>query len=788
MSQWTESGHNPYVVGNPVTGTAFYGREDVFRFVQDTLIASRQNAVVLYGQRRMGKTSILRELPIRLPAGKFHAVYFDLQGWAAKPLAEVLHGLAEIIAQSLGMRLPAMAEFKADRDFFRQNFLPWLWERLSDLDLLILIDEFDVSGDRSGGSEEIAHKELYPYLRKLLDDEKRLAFVFVVGRRLEELPHWILRVFKEAQHKKIGLLRELEARALIVEPARGGLTYDAEAIKAILALTSRHAYFTQLMCYELFNYVRRLRRDEVTPTDVKMVVNSALQTGEPALVWLWEGLTPNGQLLLSAIADVTSGGGVATEAQILADLQKNRLRPPGSEWNKTARILVEWDILEQNGDGGYHFVIELVRRWVLQAHPIAREKARISDLSRQAASLFQAARESYAQGKLDEAVEIYRAALADNPNHLGAWLGLGRALQDGGDLAAAVEALEEAFWLDEAQGRANLVAARLALGEDREHQGQFDEAAVHFRRALVLDPENRRLQERLQFLYDQGVKAMSARRWHQAVVSLERVTDVQSDYRDAAHRLKKARQQARDAPSRLVVAVVSGLLAFTLGVGIGALIPGVPGVLLGRPIPTSTQEVVVSVSDTATSPVKVVGGTVGATPTTEVVVSTEEASPVAGTSPTPTETPRPSATLPPTDMPTPSSTPTPVVVTASSTPTPILPSYPAPQLVEPDDEAIFVGRFSSPILEWSSVGNLGPNDYYIVTLQFQEKGIVVFDRERRKETSWEVDQRLLDRMDASNPEFKWWVVVSHITTDAGGNELGIEVSPVSETRTFIWKE
>jgi hypothetical protein len=50
---------NPYIAGNPVTGPEmFFGREDVFEFVRQTLIGQhRNNVIVLYGQRRTGKTS-----------------------------------------------------------------------------------------------------------------------------------------------------------------------------------------------------------------------------------------------------------------------------------------------------------------------------------------------------------------------------------------------------------------------------------------------------------------------------------------------------------------------------------------------------------------------------------------------------------------------------------------------------------------------------------------------------------------------------------------------------------
>jgi AAA+ ATPase superfamily predicted ATPase len=97
---------NPYIAGPSVTGAAFYGRKDVFRFVNESLSTPQQRVIVLYGQRRTGKTSILLELPYHLAPDEFHCVYFDLQDRANHPLPEVLHELAVKIAQSLSISEP----------------------------------------------------------------------------------------------------------------------------------------------------------------------------------------------------------------------------------------------------------------------------------------------------------------------------------------------------------------------------------------------------------------------------------------------------------------------------------------------------------------------------------------------------------------------------------------------------------------------------------------------------------------------------------------------------------
>ena len=79
---------NPYIAGNPVgAGPAFVGRGDVINAVRRFLGDPQHHGVVLFGQRRVGKTSILQQLEARLPEnGGPRAIYFDLQDKAAWPV------------------------------------------------------------------------------------------------------------------------------------------------------------------------------------------------------------------------------------------------------------------------------------------------------------------------------------------------------------------------------------------------------------------------------------------------------------------------------------------------------------------------------------------------------------------------------------------------------------------------------------------------------------------------------------------------------------------------------
>ena len=380
MKTTTSYAYNPYIMGPPVTGTAFYGRQEVFRFVRETLATLQQNVIVLYGQRRIGKTSILLQLPEHLREDGFHSIYFDLQGKEALNLSEILYGLAIEIAKELTIPYPRWADL-SDTDYFQSRFLRTVRKKLEDKRLVLLFDEFDMLSQEEASSSDAAAITLFPYLQELVNNEPFLAFVFVVGRRVDELPTRFHAIFKRARFMFISVLKPENAMALITQPAKGQLEYPPEAIDAILDLTSGHPYFTQVVCHELFNHLHPPERKLVTPQDVTDVLDGVMERGAGGFTWFWEGLPHAEQFILSAIAELTRVGGVATGMQISQLLQQYRIWLLGIELSNAPKRLVEWEMLKEREAGSYQFAIELVRRWVLQTHPLEKVKQEIESAS-----------------------------------------------------------------------------------------------------------------------------------------------------------------------------------------------------------------------------------------------------------------------------------------------------------------------------------------------------------------------------------------------------------------------
>jgi hypothetical protein len=90
---------NPYIVGDPVYPPLLVGRKDVFDRIDEVWSAKKNpDSIIIYGHRRMGKSSILRNLDQVAPPGSV-VVYADMAGETSfvATTADLLLGLADKI-------------------------------------------------------------------------------------------------------------------------------------------------------------------------------------------------------------------------------------------------------------------------------------------------------------------------------------------------------------------------------------------------------------------------------------------------------------------------------------------------------------------------------------------------------------------------------------------------------------------------------------------------------------------------------------------------------------------
>lgn len=508
---------NPYKAGNPLRDEhAFFGREDVLRFIETELGLPERTAVVLFGQRRIGKTSILLQLQRRLASPSLLPIYFDLMDCAKKPLGQLLARISAVMARQVGIATPQADRFDDAGNFFCNGFLPELYAAMPyGQRPVLLLDEFDVLDGAAQAELPFrgAGQAFFPYLRKLMEGEPRLGFIFVIGRKAEELSIDVKATFKAVPMKRVSVLPNDSARALIrLAERQGSLRFAEEAVTRILALTAGHPYLTQLLCQLLWNAAYEKAPAAVPVIEVgaiDAIVPRALETGEHAFVWIWQGLPPGERVILAAIAEGTTEETVVTQDELLSILQRHGTRILTRELDLAPETLVEWEHLRRS-PGGYQFFVELLRRWIAERKPLARVKDELDSTDPLAEQHYRTGATYNLNAALDSAVRELQQALKLNHNHRKARVLLGQILHEQGKLAEAVRELEEAYLRDDS-ARLDLVRSLIVYAEELHQSGHPDQAVRQYERVLELSPHEQTARDRLQHLWlEQGDEASRA--------------------------------------------------------------------------------------------------------------------------------------------------------------------------------------------------------------------------------------------------------------------------------------
>ena len=422
---------NPYIAGTPLRGQAgFFGRQDTLEWVERELRNSQTTALVLFGQRRIGKTTLLLQLARNLSQNDFLPIYFDLQDQATRPLGQTLSDIADILCEKAGLNLGPLGPFDDQGRYFQKDFLPRFYAALGEKRRpVFLLDEFDVLDQ----SAEAALKEtataiaLFPLLRRLITTDGRSAFVFVVGRRAEDLSIDFNATFKASLVREIWVIDKKSAEDLVCQAQRNGtLIFTEDAVQRILSLANHHPYLTQLLCQRIWELAYAAGLPSAPPrignAEVEAALESSLEAGNQALDWLWNGLNPAEKIYASALAEIAGENETIPEERIIEVLATHAARLRTREIELAPRDLVKRHVLDVGGERRYRFAVELFRRWVHKNKPLIVVKDEVDRIDPMADRLFVFGDGFYDARQWEKAAFYFREALNVNPRHFRARL------------------------------------------------------------------------------------------------------------------------------------------------------------------------------------------------------------------------------------------------------------------------------------------------------------------------------------------------------------------------------
>jgi len=265
---------NPYVAGAPVMNDdMFFGRRQLVARILQTI---HNNSLLLYGERRIGKTSIQHQLKRRLldiddPHFAFYPVYIDLQG---TPQEQFFWTIARDIAEELAPTLDGLAITESmPSDYGYRDLLgdlrliiTYLQEKSpKTAKLVLLIDEVDELNEYD---PRINQRLRSLFMKNFAENLVAVVSGVEIKKRWEREGSPWYNFFEEIEVRPFD---EQEARDLIRKPIEGIFKADTDVIERIIGLTGGRPYLIQKLCVALVTRLHEERRRKITVADVDAV-------------------------------------------------------------------------------------------------------------------------------------------------------------------------------------------------------------------------------------------------------------------------------------------------------------------------------------------------------------------------------------------------------------------------------------------------------------------------------------------------------------------------------------
>ncbi len=302
--------YNPYVAGAPIRAPeGFFGRMQLIRSILDSL---PNNNLLIHGERRIGKTSLLMNLEHHLQTLSqkdkvyyFLPIFIDLQKILQEDFFLSLRQEIELRARIPTELLtdPTQTEIydHVDLEMDLETIIEFLEAQHSgrEIRLVLLMDEMDQFIGYNDRTQECFRSLLMSpcgaYLR-----------IIMAGVKIQRVQHTLTSPWYNLfEEKELQPFDETEARQLITEPVQGYYLYDSQALDTLLRYSDFKPFDIQRLCLLTINAMldrlstitNRLTPEShsgkfiVQPVDVLNAVEIALQEKAEEYFNIWSNFS-----------------------------------------------------------------------------------------------------------------------------------------------------------------------------------------------------------------------------------------------------------------------------------------------------------------------------------------------------------------------------------------------------------------------------------------------------------------------------------------------------------------
>lgn len=373
---------NPFSFGVAVTGGFFCNRVQELSDLKKAVESSRK--LFIFGERRLGKTSLLKKLIASLSQDDYITVYIDI--WKCISEDDFIRVCANAFALACETKTDKILSFA--KEFFGfispsitldddgkpvvvfgvipKNQKSTLLEdvlsipakiarKYPEKQLVVIFDEFpQIKSFESDRTERV--------LRSVIQHHEDIAYIFC-GSRKHMIREMFLNktspLYRSAAHYPVGYISIDHWAPFIKEKfSSGGKSITDECIDKIYSETEGHPFYTQMLCSVCYEISEKMLK-ETSAVDEALEI--LFQRETHAFLSEWEGLSSNEKKLVLALAKEKG-----IESPYSTEIIQRHSLPPASTVQRTIKKLTDADIIDRNEYGKYHITDKFFSRWIIK--------------------------------------------------------------------------------------------------------------------------------------------------------------------------------------------------------------------------------------------------------------------------------------------------------------------------------------------------------------------------------------------------------------------------------------
>ncbi|MGA2260859.1 MAG: N-6 DNA methylase [Acidobacteriota bacterium] len=394
-------GPSPYIVGSPIDREEmFFGRHSVIEQIQRQLSAThRANVILLEGNRRTGKTSILKRLEGEGMLPGWIPVNCSFQGGEGDSEKAGLstREVFRLMAKNLGLAVyragvpvwipdappldpkrkfefqfqSALANyFKTERPFEAfESYLQSVLEAVQPRRILLMLDEFDKL--QEGIDAHVTSAQVPENIRYLFHTYSGISGILTGSRRLKRLreEYWSA-LFGIGIRIAIEPLNREDARDLVMQPVQGRLVYVSQACDRVIELCARQPFLIQSLCNRIFENAAETGERTITLNAVSAAAGEMVRDNEHFRT-LWDyAETPRRRMILVLCQRLENGPDPVTVSLLETEIERLGIIVPRDERiGSDVEFLRELEMLDLDTTSGiptYRLTIPLMGDWIRQ--------------------------------------------------------------------------------------------------------------------------------------------------------------------------------------------------------------------------------------------------------------------------------------------------------------------------------------------------------------------------------------------------------------------------------------